>query len=223
MTPPDFQFQIHDDWISCGLADPHSPQILSHHLAKYNFWQEVVTGIDSVAVQFDPAILSPDNAFKKLRDQLNDSLSAAPILAPAITIPICYNAEFAPDLRRVAEGLSLSIDEIATWHSSLKFKVAMLGFMPGFAYLECRDHIPEWGRLPQPRQHVEAGSIGIIGSQSCIYSFDSPGGWPIIGRTPLSLFGPDRVQPSLLQPGQQVTFDPISPDTFVLMQQNPSA
>ena len=90
----------------------------------------------------------------------------------------------------------------------------MLGFMPGFAYLESVEDSPTIGRLANPRQLVSAGSIGIIGRQSCIYSFDSPGGWPIIGRTPLRLFEPAKKQPALLSAGQTIRFEAISKEAF---------
>ena len=101
-----------------------------------------------------------------------------------------------------------------SWHASQLQRVAMLGFMPGFAYLESEEECHAIGRLASPRQLVSAGSIGIIGRQSCIYSFDSPGGWPIIGRTPLRLFDPAKNQPALLASGQTVRFQSITKDAF---------
>jgi len=90
----------------------------------------------------------------------------------------------------------------------------MLGFMPGFAYLICENYVPDIGRLAQPRQKVPAGSVGVIGNQTCLYSFDSPGGWPIIGRIPIKLFDPASDRPALLTAGQPVSFTPIDRKLF---------
>jgi inhibitor of KinA len=90
----------------------------------------------------------------------------------------------------------------------------MLGFMPGFAYLTSNENISDIGRLDSPRQNVAAGSIGMIGVQGCIYPFDSPGGWPIVGRTPLSLFEARRSPPNILQPDQIIRFTRIDRSQF---------
>jgi len=127
---------------------------------------------------------------------------------------VCYEGELAPDRAYVAEKLGIADQSLPVWHASRLQRVAMLGFMPGFAYLESDEPCPAIGRLASPRQLVKAGSIGIIGRQSCIYSFDSPGGWPIIGRTPLRLFDPAQQQPALLSAGQSVRFESISRETF---------
>ncbi len=179
-----------------------------------NHWTEIVPGLDSIAVQFDPAEMSPDEAAMIVRDQLGGAALASepsPIMA---TIPVCYDKELAPDRDYAASKLGIEADALPLWHAARLQTVAMLGFMPGFAYLESTEPCPAIGRLANPRQLVKAGSIGIIGQQSCIYSFDSPGGWPIIGRTPLRLFDPSNTQPALLSAGQTVRFESISREEF---------
>ena len=117
----------------------------------------------------------------------------------------------------VADKLGIAPIEIPAWHAKLQFKVTMLGFMPGFAYLVCDENVKDIGRLAQPRQRVAQGSVGIIGDQSCLYSFESPGGWPIIGRTPLALFTACDDSPALLSAGQNIVFSAINRDEFESM------
>lgn len=177
-------------------------------------WTEVVSGLDSIAVQFDPARITPHEAIDLLRQQLQQPQPAIGAQTAPITIPVCYEGAFAPDRDWIAKKMGLTVEALLQWHSSQQFTVTMLGFMPGFAYLQCSGDIAEIGRLPKPRQKIPAGSIGIIGNQSCIYSFSSPGGWPIIGRTPYRLFDPDQDKPALLSADQLVSLQPISKAEF---------
>ena len=198
-----------DDWLSCQLDDLSAVHAASTAIRGQAMWQEVVSGLDSLAVQFDPARLTPREAVEIFQRQLQEVTDYKVLQTAPVTIPVCYDAEFAPDREWIAEKLGLSTAALIKWHSCLRFNVTMLGFMPGFAYLQCSDDIPEIGRLPKPRQKVAAGSVGIIGDQSCIYSFSSPGGWPIIGRTPVPLFDPAKDKPALLSANQAVSFRPI--------------
>ncbi|WP_417621417.1 5-oxoprolinase subunit B family protein [Parasphingorhabdus sp.] len=205
---------ICDDWISITLPDRKSIISAQIALSAGNFWTEIVPGLNNIAIQFDPAFISPDDAAQKALDQLTKRTRISENSGSIITIPVCYETEFAPDREYVAKKLGIGAEALPSWHIAQNFDVAMLGFMPGFAYLESVAECPAIGRLASPRQLVAAGSIGIIGSQSCIYSFDSPGGWPIIGRTPLNLFEPTRSPPALLAAGQRVNFEAISKNRF---------
>ncbi len=186
-------------------------------------WQEVVSGLDSIAVQFDPARIAPQEAIDLFRQQLQQPQTATATQTAPITIPVCYDEAFALDRNWIAEKMGLSVEALLQWHSRQQFTVTMLGFMPGFTYLQCSEDIVEIGRLPKPRQKVAAGSIGIIGDQSCIYSFSSPGGWPIIGRTPIQTFDPGQDQPALLSANQLVSYQPISRAEFDIIAKGPSA
>lgn len=203
-----------DDWLSCQLENSNAVHAASAAIRGKGIWQEVVSGLDSITVQFDPARITPNEAIDLFREQMLKPQTAAVRPTARIIIPVCYDENFAPDRNWLAEKMGLSTKALMEWHSSLQFTVTMLGFMPGFAYLQCREDIVDIGRLPKPRQKVNAGSIGIIGDQSCIYSFSSPGGWPIIGRTPYRLFDPDRDEPALLSANQPVSFQPISRTEF---------
>ena len=205
---------ICDDWIHIGLGDRAAVAAAQAALAAGHHWTEIVPGLAGIAVQFDPARISPDDAGQLLSDQLGQVSARQMGSEDLIIIPVCYDRNLAPDHQYVAEKLGVASDSLSSWHTAHIHHVAMLGFMPGFAYLESSEDVADIGRLASPRQLVKAGSIGIIGRQSCIYSFDSPGGWPIIGRTPLRLFDPAKAQPALLSAGQAVRFESISRETF---------
>jgi inhibitor of KinA len=203
-----------DDWISIPLPNWESILAAQAAFSVGHHWTEIVPGLDSIAVQFNPALVSPNDAATMVRDQLDSAVPVAAASHTMVTIPVCYEGELAPDREFVANKLGIATEALPAWHASRMQRVAMLGFMPGFAYLESTEPCPAIGRLANPRQLVKAGSIGIIGRQSCIYSFDSPGGWPIIGRTPLCLFDPSKKQSALLSAGQTVRFECISQDAF---------
>ena len=214
MMPPAPTVHICDDWISIDLPDWKMILAARNALSSNNCWTEIVPGLDSMAVQFDPARISPDDAAELVMDQMRGLTVAATDSRSTMTIPVCYDAELAPDCQFVAEKLQIPVETLPSWHEARLQRVTMLGFMPGFAYLQSEEPCVTIGRLSSPRQLVKAGSIGIIGQQSCIYSFDSPGGWPIIGRTPLRLFDPAGDQPALLSAGQIIRFEAISREAF---------
>ncbi len=219
MLEDDLPIHICDDWISIRLPDRESIIAAQAALSASKCWTEIVPGLDSIAVQFDSALVSPGDAARMVLERLSDLTRIASNPYSTVTIPVCYETEFAPDRDYIADRLGISAQALPSWHMSQMHRVAMLGFMPGFAYLESSEECQAVGRLANPRQLVVAGSIGIIGRQSCIYSFDSPGGWPIIGRTPLRMFDPSKNQPALLSAGQTVRFESISRDAFDHWQQ----
>lgn len=131
-----------------------------------------------------------------------------------LRIPVCYGGNWGPDLEELAAFAGLPAREVVRLHHQPTYRVYMIGFLPGFPYLgevEPRIAMP---RKETPRLNVVAGSVGIAGGQTGIYPFDSPGGWQIIGRTPLALFDADQEKPALLSPGMTVEFYPITPDEF---------
>ena len=135
-------------------------------------------------------------------------------LNETITIPVCYGGKFGPDLNEVASLHNLSISEVINLHSSAIYKVYMIGFVPGFAYLGGMPEMLATPRKPTPRRAIPAGSVGIAGKQTGIYPLETPGGWQIIGRTPLTLFNAVLPQPALLKAGNQVVFKPIDEQEF---------
>lgn len=131
-----------------------------------------------------------------------------------IRIPVCYETTCAPDLVSLASIKGITIDEFIQLHSSTTYRVFMNGFLPGFAYMGKVNKQINAPRLASPRQKVPAGSVGIAGDQTGIYPMESPGGWQLIGRTPLSLFNTTASKPCLLEPGDYVQFYPISWNEF---------
>lgn len=134
-------------------------------------------------------------------------------LAPAertVEVPVCYEGESAPDLADVARHAGLSIADAVALHSAATYRVAFLGFSPGFAYLLGLPPRLAMPRLPAPRLAVPAGSVGIAGGQAGLYPRATPGGWRLVGRTPLSLFDAAREPAALLRPGDAVRFVPVS-------------
>lgn len=214
MAVPRPTIHICDDWISINLPDMDRILAARNILSADVHWTEIVLGIDSIAIQFDPALVSPTDAARMASDQISNLRQMAGMSPSTKVIPVCYDAALAPDREYVAKKLGITAETLPSWHTAQLQRVAMLGFMPGFAYLQSMDDCANIGRLASPRQLVAAGSIGLIGRQSCIYSFDSPGGWPIIGRTPLRLFDPAKDQPALLSAGDTVRFETISKEAF---------
>ncbi len=131
-----------------------------------------------------------------------------------ITIPVCYGNEFGPDLDFVCRHSNLTQKEVIAMHSSVTYLVHMIGFVPGFAYMGGMDKRLSNARKSVPSGSVPAGSVGIAGEQTGIYSLNTPGGWQIIGRTPLRLFNPDSEQATLLKAGDEVIFEPITIEKF---------
>ncbi|MEO7530612.1 MAG: 5-oxoprolinase subunit PxpB [Sediminibacterium sp.] len=135
-------------------------------------------------------------------------------VARRVKIPVCYDASLAPDLFSLAESNKLSIEQVIQLHTGKIYRVYMIGFLPGFAYMGSVDEKIITPRLTQPRVLVPAGSIGIAGEQTGIYPFDSPGGWQLIGQTPVQMFDAKKELPCYLQPGDEVQFYAISLGEF---------
>ncbi|MCX6145358.1 MAG: 5-oxoprolinase subunit PxpB [Ignavibacteriales bacterium] len=169
---------------------------------------------NSVLVSFDPLVVPPKEFelhVTSLLDLLNSVLLTSPRL---VQIPVCYDRSLAPDLEFVASHTGLAVDDVIQLHASVEYLVYFIGFTPGFPYLgELPDRLAT-PRLAAPRLCVPEGSVAIGGRQTGIYSLPSPGGWRVIGRTPLKLFRPRESFPTLLEIGDQVRFRPVSLQEF---------
>ena len=166
--------------------------------------RDVVSTYRSVAVYFDPLEADPAALRAALARASETSSEVAD--GKTVEIPAAYGGQDGPDLETVAEWAGLSANAVAERHASTKYRVFMLGFLPGFAYLGSVDDRIAAPRRPTPRLRVPTGSVGIAGRQTGVYPRQSPGGWQIVGRTPLRLFDPDRVPAALLAPGDSVRF-----------------
>lgn len=185
------------------------------HLNRVESWIEIVPGRESITVQFDPLNIRPNDAMQMLR-AASDEISVIDTAPEAlIEIPIAYGGEYGPDLVRISRELGISEEELITRHCGHVHRVDFLGFTPGFAYLYTEEELDiDVPRLARPRQRVEPGSIGVVGGTTGLYALSGPGGWPIIGRTPLKLFDPSSEHPSKLRSGLSVRFCPISDAEF---------
>ena len=172
----------------------------------------------SVLVNFDALKLQHD-ALEKILKQYLSRLESIALPAPRqVQIPVCYGGEHGPDLSEVSALHKITPQQVIELHSSATYVVYFLGFVPGFAYL---GELPEalvTPRLDTPRRKVPPGSVGIAGNQTGVYPFATPGGWRLLGRTPVSIFQPDRKELSLLSIGDHVRFTPISWEKFVALE-----
>ncbi len=175
---------------------------------------EVIPTYRSVLVFYDPIQTNVDRLREEIADR-EKSLDRSAIPPPETTeIPVAYGDEFGPDLDFVAEHNSLSPEEVIEIHTSGNYLIYMIGFTPGFPFLGGLSERIFTPRLENPRQLVPAGSVGIANNQTGIYSIDSPGGWQLIGRTPIKLYDPSRSRPILLKPGDYLRFKRISKEEF---------
>ena len=168
----------------------------------------------SLLIKFDPMKLDHDELQARLLPRLAQ-LEETPLPEPQqIEIPVCYGEEFGPDLSEVATMHEMTPAQVIELHSSPTYIVYFLGFAPGFGYLGGLPKALASPRLETPRAKVPQGSVGIGGNQTAIYPLATPGGWRLIGRTPLAMFRRERTPMSLLQIGDQVRFRTISKDEF---------
>lgn len=172
----------------------------------------------SVLVKFDALKLRHDELEARLLPYLDLIHEASPPEPRQREIPVCYGGENGPDLAEVCKIHNLSVQQAIDLHASATYIVYFLGFVPGFAYLGGLPEALVTPRLPTPRRRVPPGSIGIAGHQSGIYPFGTPGGWRLIGRTPLAMFRPDRADMSFLAIGDCVHFTPISSQQFATLE-----
>lgn len=168
----------------------------------------------SVLVEFDP-LHTDSSRVQAWCQEILEHLLEIPLPAErVIEVPVLYGGEFGPDLEAVASFHSLSVEETIRLHASSEYRVHFLGFSPGFAYLGGLPPQLATPRRPTPRRIVPAGSVAIGGNQTGIYPVATPGGWHIIGRTPLTLFDPSRNPPTLLAMGDRVRFRPVTVTDF---------
>lgn len=175
---------------------------------------EIVPAFASVAVHYDPAHATCAEVEAAVAPLLS-GLDAAVLPAPRVVeIPVCYGGDFGPDLDELAGRHSLTPDEVVAIHAAGNYLVHMIGFAPGFPYLGGLDERLATPRRETPRTRVPASSVGIGGAQTGIYPIETPGGWHLIGRTPLRLFDPRRSPALLLSAGDGVRFRAISAADF---------
>ncbi|WP_227006268.1 5-oxoprolinase subunit PxpB [Rufibacter latericius] len=198
---------------------------VAQFLDQYSFpgMVEYVPAFASLTVYYDPWLVSgqgktdPYAAVQENLRQMLDQLESVSSNVPSSLkeIPVVYGGQYGSDLPFVARHTNLSPQEVISLHSQTEYLVYMIGFAPGFPYLGGMDKRLTSPRKEVPRKIIPAGSVGIAGPQTGVYPMETPGGWQLIGRTPLTLFDPERESPSLLQMGDRVRFVPISEEEYL--------
>ena len=197
-------FLLGDDAVSVQPHDRELRHSIARTLRRTGEWIDVVPGKEIVAVRFDPSSLHPSEAIRKIEDWLSRFEAEADTQKAAITLHLDISADSAPDLSELAAKNGISEQDLVQKVIKSNLTVDMLGFTPGFAYIDGVDRTINAERLATPRQRVKTGAVGLVTGQLGFYGLSGPGGWPIIGRLKETLFDPARAEPFLLQEGQSV-------------------
>jgi inhibitor of KinA len=211
-----------DSALHVQLPERIDPQVNAYCVALARIIQDrvgvsirdVLIGYCSVTVYFDPLALDARWLEHQIRSFAESIDGVDEGEGGLVEVPVCYGGEYGPDIGDVARFGGISEAEVVALHTARAYRVYLVGFVPGFAYLAEVDPRIGAPRRPSPRMQVPAGSVAIAGGQTGIYPSATPGGWNIIGRTGVLPFDPSRDEPFLLKPGDSVRFTPIGADEF---------
>jgi inhibitor of KinA len=197
----------------CAYIDGH----------PFNGFVEYVPYFTSVSVIYDPLKFNSDSPFEIVKTTIEDIISSLDFSYAdkenIVEIPVCYGGEFGPDLEHVAEINNLTVDEVIKIHSEVRYLVYMIGFAPGFPYLGGMSEKIAAPRRETPRTVIPDGSVGIAGMQTGVYPIETPGGWQLIGRTPIKMFDLNGKTKSLLKSGDIAKFYPISYEEYLRLKE----
>lgn len=182
--------------------------------AKIKGIVELIPTYSTILISYDPIKISFNGLVEKLKEVEKNMKEIKLPEALVIHIPTLYGGEYGKDIQYVSKHNNITTKEVIKIHSEAKYLVYMLGFTPGFPYLGGMSEKISTPRLKTPREKIPAGSVGIAGSQTGIYPIDSPGGWRLIGRTPIKLFNLDREKEVLLKAGDYLKFYPIDEEEY---------
>lgn len=199
------------EWAVEGFDPDVSDQVhaLAARLREHGRFIEVMPGYDSLVASFDAARMSVGAAKRRIETILiEEARQETAADGKLIDIPVTYGGADGPDLYAMADRIGKTPEEVIALHSGRDYRVCMMGFIPGFAFLSEVDSILQHPRHATPRAVVPAGSVGIANWQTGIYGLESPGGWQIIGRTELAMFDAKRKKPFLVEAGDRIRFVP---------------
>ena len=175
---------------------------------------DVIPAFCSLLINYDPRVISYEQIKRRMEALVKIDVTAGDTRKRVFEIPVCYGGEYGPDIQNIADHAGMSVEEVIQIHTSRDYLIYMLGFLPGFTYLGGLDERIHTPRLANPRIRIPAGSVGIGGSQTGIYPMDSPGGWQLMGMTPVKTYDPDREAPILVEAGDYIRFVAIDEDEF---------
>ncbi len=175
---------------------------------------DMVPTYRSLLINYDPLTLSPDELEGWIRELTQDLDETATGASRVVELPTVYGDDHGPDLGHVAGHNGLTEEEVIALHSGTDYLVYMMGFTPGFTYLGGMSEKIATPRLQTPRTAIPAGSVGIAERQTGVYPIESPGGWQLIGRTPVQLFDPSKQPPVIAEPGDYIRFVPVPPEEY---------
>ncbi len=179
---------------------------------------DLIPAFCSLLINYDPRVILYGEMRRRMEKILSVEIAAGARKKKIYEIPVCYGGELGPDLATIAGHAGLTEQEVIDIHSSSDYLIYMLGFLPGFTYLGGLDERIHTPRLANPRIRIPAGSVGIGGSQTGIYPMDSPGGWQLMGMTPVKTYDPEREIPILVEAGDYIRFVPIDRDEYERIQ-----
>ena len=175
---------------------------------------DVIPAFCSLLINYDPRVISYEDIRERIQNIVKLDAQAGADIKRVYENPVCYGGEYGPDLDNIAEHAGLTKEEVIEIHSSRDYLIYMLGFLPGFTYLGGLDERIHTPRLANPRIKINAGSVGIGGSQTGIYPLDSPGGWQLMGMTPVKTYDPKREKPILVEAGDYIRFVPVDEEEY---------
>ncbi len=176
---------------------------------------DMIPAFCSLLINYDPRIISFEKMQKRMQALVKMDLKGGVQRRRVFEIPVCYGGQYGPDMETITAHSGLTEKEVIEIHSSRDYLIYMLGFLPGFCYLGGLDERIHTPRLANPRVKISAGSVGIGGSQTGIYPMDSPGGWQLMGMTPVRTYDPGRKKPILVEAGDYIRFIPIEEEEYL--------
>ncbi len=184
---------------------------------------DMIPAFASLLINYDPRMIRYEELKERLENLLKLEVEEQQKLKKVFEIPVCYGGEYGPDIDAIAEHAGLTTKEVIDIHTSKDYLIYMLGFLPGFSYLGGLDERIHTPRLANPRIRIPAGSVGIGGSQTGIYPLDSPGGWQLLGLTPVKTYDPKREKPILFEAGDYIRFVPVDEAEFLRIKEQVDA